>query len=129
MKEHRPIGIAAAPSRGFGEEGVVMAKLIFVVRRRADMTREQCQQAWAGEQHTSIVEKLPGLRAWRQNHVASAPGEPICDGIGELWFESQEAMEAALESAEMAAAVEDAKSFLDMERTGMVIVEEKMIVG
>jgi uncharacterized protein (TIGR02118 family) len=99
-----------------------MAKLIFVVQRRADMTREQCQQAWAGEQHTSIVEKLPGLRAWRQNHVASAPGEPICDGIGELWFESHAAMEAALGSPEMAAAVEDAKSFLDMERTGMVIV-------
>jgi uncharacterized protein (TIGR02118 family) len=106
-----------------------MAKLIFVVQRRADMTREQCQRAWAGEQHTSIVEKLPGLRAWRQNHVASAPGEPICDGIGELWFESQEAMEAALQSPEMAAAAEDAKNFLDMERTGMVIVEEKMIVG
>lgn len=106
-----------------------MAKVIFVVQRRADMTREQCLRAWAGEQHTSIVEKLPGLRAWRQNHVSSAPGEPVCEGIGELWFESQEVMEAALESPEMAAAVEDATSFLDMERTGMVIVEEKMIVG
>ncbi len=38
-------------------------------------------------------------------------------------------MEAALGSPEMAAAVEDAKSFLDMERTGMVIVEEKTILG
>jgi len=106
-----------------------MAKVIFVVQRRADTTREQCLQAWAGEQHTSIVEKLPGLRAWRQNHVVSAPGESICDGIGELWFESQEVMEAALQSPEMAAAVEDATSFLDMQRTGMVIVEENMIVG
>jgi uncharacterized protein (TIGR02118 family) len=106
-----------------------MAKVIFVVQRRAGMTREQCLEAWAGEQHTSIVERLPGLRAWRQNHVAAAAYEPICDGIGELWFESHEAMEAALESAEMAAAVEDAKRFLDMERTGMVIVEEKLVVG
>jgi len=32
-----------------------MAKVIFVVQRRADMTREQCLEAWAGEQHTSIV--------------------------------------------------------------------------
>lgn len=106
-----------------------MAKVIFVVQRRPGTTREQCLEAWAGERHTSIVQKLPGLTAWRQNHVASAPDGAICDGIGELWFESPEAMEAALASPEMAAAVEDAKSFLDMERTGMVIVEEKTIVG
>jgi uncharacterized protein (TIGR02118 family) len=106
-----------------------MAKVIFVVYGRADMTREQCLEAWAGEQHTSTVQRIPGLEAWRQNHVAAAPAEPICDGIGELWFESPGAMEAALESPEMAAAVDDAKNFLDMERTGMVIVEEKIIVG
>ena len=76
-----------------------------------------------------MVQRLPGLTGWLQNHVAAAPDEPICDGIGELWFESLEAMEAALESPEMAAAVEDAQNFLDMERTGMVIVEEKTIVG
>jgi hypothetical protein len=29
----------------------------------------------------------------------------------------------------MAAAVEDAKNFLDMERTGLVIVEEKTVLG
>jgi hypothetical protein len=29
----------------------------------------------------------------------------------------------------MGAAVEDAKNFLDMERTGMIVVEEKTIVG
>jgi EthD domain len=46
----------------------------------------------------------------------------VCGGIGELWFESDEAMTQALNSAEMAAAVEDAKNFLDMEKTGLVIV-------
>jgi uncharacterized protein (TIGR02118 family) len=105
-----------------------MAKVIFVVQRRADLTREQCLRAWAGEQHASIVEQLPGLQRWTQNHVTSAPGEPVCDGVGELWFETDEALETALNSPQMAAAVEDARNFLDMERTGLIIVEEMTFV-
>jgi hypothetical protein len=59
----------------------------------------------------------------------SAPDEAICDGIGELWFPSADAMNAALASPEMGAAVDDAKSFLDMERTGLIIVDERTILG
>jgi hypothetical protein len=49
----------------------------------------------------------------------------VCDGIGELWFDSDEVMHSALASPEMAAAVEDARTFLDMDKTGLVIVEER----
>ena len=106
-----------------------MAKVIFVLQRRADLTREQSLAQWSGEQHVAIVGKLPGLTKYVQNHVKSAPAEPVCDGIGELWFASDEQMNAALDSPEMAAAVEDAKRFLDMERTGLILVEEKNLAG
>jgi uncharacterized protein (TIGR02118 family) len=79
-----------------------MDKVIFVLHRRADLTREECLDQWAGERHVSVVKNLPGLVKWRQNHVISAPGEAICDGIGELWFTSADAMNAALASPEMA---------------------------
>ena len=69
------------------------------------------------------------MTKWVQNHVVGAPGEPTCDGVGELWFETDEVMTKALNSPEMAAAVEDAKNFLDMDRTGLIIVQEKTIVG
>jgi hypothetical protein len=46
-----------------------------------------------------------------------------------LWFESNEALQQGLNSPQMAAAVEDAKRFLDMERTGLLIVEETPIAG
>ena len=105
-----------------------MAKMIFVLHHRPDITREQCLDDWSGERHTSIVKTLPGLTKWVQNHVTPGPGEPICDGVGELWFESDDAMQAALSSPEMGAAVEDAKNFLDMERTGLILVEEKTIL-
>lgn len=106
-----------------------MGKAIFVLHRRADPTRDKCLAYWSGEHHTSIVAKLPGLTKWVQNHVRAAPGEPICDGVGELWFASDETMEQALNSPAMGAAVEDAKNFLDMDKTGLLIVEERVIVG
>jgi hypothetical protein len=55
-------------------------------------------------------------------------GEPFCDGIGELWFESAEAVPQALQSQEFAAAVEDAQSFVDFDRTGLLVVNEKATV-
>ena len=106
-----------------------MSKVIFILYRRADLSREQMAEQWSGQQHISIVNKLPGLIRWVQNHVTFAPSEPICDGIGELWFASSEAMQQALSSPEMGAAVEDAKRFLDMEKTGLILVEEKPVVG
>ena len=106
-----------------------MAKVIFILQRRPGTTREQCLDYWAGKHHASIVSKIPGLRRWVQNHVASAPAEPAaCDGVGELWFDSDDALQRALNSAEMAAAVEDAKNFLDMQKTGLVIVKEKVVL-
>ena len=106
-----------------------MAKVIFVLQRRAGLTREQALAQWSGEQHVAIVGKLPGLTRYIQNHVDAAPAEPVCDGIGELWFATGDLMNEALNSPEMAAAVEDAKRFLDMERTGMILVQEKTLVG
>ena len=106
-----------------------MSKIMFILQKRRDQTRDECLQYWSGPIDTPIVKKLPGLTKWVQNHVVGAPGEPMCDGVGELWFESDEAMTKALESPQMAAAVEDAKNFLDMDRTGLIIVQEKTIVG
>lgn len=105
-----------------------MAKVIFVLHRRPDLTAQQANEYWSGESHLSQIRKLPGLVRFVQNHVVSAPGEPVCDGIGELWFESDEAMERALSSPEMGAAVESAKNFLDMNKTGLIIVAEKVMI-
>src|SRR5689334_11789718 len=106
-----------------------MAKVIFVLQRKPGMTRQECSRTWGGDQHTSTVSKIPGLTRWVQNHVISAPGDPVCDGIGELWFDSDEVMNSALGSPQMAAAVEDARTFLDMDNTGLVIVEERPIMA
>jgi uncharacterized protein (TIGR02118 family) len=84
-----------------------MPKMIFTQQKKAGTSREACLKYWEGEQHTTIVRTIPGLAKCVQNHVISA-----CDGVGEMWFESDEAMQSALTSPAMAAAVEDAKNFL-----------------
>jgi len=100
-------------------------KVLFVLFRKPGLSHEQCLVEWSGERHTSIVKKTPGLQKWIQNHVGMLPSETSPDGIGELWFDTA----GAMESAEMAAAVEDARRFLDMERSYAVVVEEKPILG
>jgi EthD domain len=50
---------------------------------------------------------------------------PFCDAVGELWFESAEAVPQALQSQEFAAVVEDGQNFINFETMGMVMVNEK----
>jgi uncharacterized protein (TIGR02118 family) len=130
------VGLAAgasvtgiAPEMATAAEGSGGAKVVFVLFRRADLTHEQSMAEWSGNQHTSIVRKIPGLKRWIQNHPMGARNEGSPDGIGELWFESAEAMGQAMKSPEMSAAGEDAKRFLDMTRTYAIVVEEKTIVA
>ena len=104
-------------------------KVVFVLFRRTDLTHDQSMAEWSGNQHTSIVRKIPGLKRWIRNHPMGAKDEGSSDGIGELWFEGAEARDKALKSAEMSAAAEDAKRFLDMTRTYAMVVEEKTIVA
>jgi uncharacterized protein (TIGR02118 family) len=121
---------AASPTAGPAAAGGAASKVIFVLQRRADLTREQMLAEWGGERHLAYVRKLPGLVRFVQNHVVSAPSEPaVCDGVGELWFASDAAMEEALSSPEFGAGIESATRFLDMERTGLVIVEERTVIG
>ncbi len=105
-----------------------MSKIAFVLRRRPELTPEAALAAWRSPEHTALVEKIPGLVRYVQNSVVSSPGAPVCDGIGELWFRDDTALNAALSSPEMAAASEDATRFLDMKTTGLVILDEHEVI-
>jgi len=54
--------VAAAETTG-------RAKLVFVVFKRADVTREQSFAEWDGAKHVALVRRIPGLRKWVQNRV------------------------------------------------------------
>ena len=104
-------------------------KMVFVLFRRSDVTHEYCIAEWKGEPHVGLVKKVPGLTKWVHNYPTTPPGATSPDGIGELWFADMESMGSAMKSPEMAAAGDDAKRFLDFEKTFAVVVSEKTLIG
>lgn len=106
-----------------------MNKVLFVVFKSADLTHEQCLAEWNGERHISLVRKISGLKKWVLNNVTSMPSEASPDGIAELWFDNAQDLEQAMNSIEMAAAVDDAKRYLDMVKTYALVVKEKTVIG
>ena len=106
-----------------------MFKVIFLVKRRAEMSRED-YQAYSTGQHAPIVAGLPGIRRYVVNYsqAASPEEEPVHDGIVELWFDSQADFEAALASDRGQQALADQGNFLDVSKTVVLAVSEVAIV-
>lgn len=72
-----------------------MIKRVSLVRRHPDLSREEFLARWMGG-HADIVRQLPGLKGLRFGVVERwHPAEEAWDGVGEIWFESIEAAEAA----------------------------------
>jgi uncharacterized protein (TIGR02118 family) len=66
-----------------------MVKAVAFFKRRAGMAVADFQAYWLGR-HPDVVGKLPGLRRYVPSHTRVAAyrkGEPIYDGIAELWFD------------------------------------------
>lgn len=102
-----------------------MLKFMVVLYRRPNLTSAQflhhLQQV-----HAPLAKSLPGLKHYKQNHVAQDPKRkpPGWDAIVELYFENREAMEAAWASPQGAASDADLPLFADMSRTTWSVVEE-----
>ena len=70
-----------------------MKAIILLTRREGD-TVEDFRRWWL-EEHAPLARQLPGLRKLVFN---LADGEAGYDGVSELWFDSQEAFDAAYAS-------------------------------
>lgn len=122
-----------------------MIKLVFTLRRREDMTREEFQRYWR-EQHAPLVKRHADalhIRRYVQVHardtdvdeaVAGARGsEPsFYDGVAELWWDSAEELVAAFSSEAGQAAgqelLEDERRFIDLPRSPLWLGEENVVI-
>ncbi len=102
-----------------------MCKFIVVLYRRPDFTRERCL-AYLRDVHGPMAERIPGLVAYVQNHVAAdaTRRDPGWDAVIELWWDTREAMETAWRTPEGQAATDDLVEFADLSRTSWSIVDE-----
>ena len=90
-----------------------MIKRVSLVRRREGMSRDEFVAHWMGP-HAEIVKQLPGLRGLRFGVVQRwTPEDAAWDGVGELWFDSVEAADAAFATEPYASMLgDDRKLFL-----------------
>jgi uncharacterized protein (TIGR02118 family) len=106
-----------------------MVKVVVFLKRRPGMSVEEFQAYWRTT-HADIVVKLPGLRKYVQSHTLRSgyrKGEPVYDGIAELWVDDTGVLKALNGTAAYAAVQADEAKFLDRAAMGLIVTEEHVI--
>jgi uncharacterized protein (TIGR02118 family) len=122
-----------------------MVKLIFCLRRKEGLSREEFQRYWR-DTHAPLVAGhagVLGIRRYVQSHTTDTPfngalrasrgGPDEYDGVAELWWDSLETLAAGSSSTEgqvaAAALLEDERRFIDLANSPLFVVEENPVVG
>ena len=121
-----------------------MLKLVFVIRRREDLSSEEFHRYWL-EEHGPLARRLLeslGARRYVQTHAldtdlngalaASRGTAAAYDGLAEVWWDSLDALVAVSSSEEGQRAnetlTEDEAKFIDFERSSFFMTEEHPII-
>lgn len=106
-----------------------MVKAVSFFKRKPGMSVEAFQAYWRSA-HPLVVVRLPGLRRYVQSHTLVSgyrKGEPVHDGIAELWFDDTRAMRALAGTREYAAVQADEAEFIDRATMGFIVTEEHVV--
>ena len=122
-----------------------MIKLVFALRRRQDLSRDEFQRYWR-EHHAPLVRSHAGtlgIRRYVQTHtlpddvhaalrMSRGAPEPY-DGVAELWFDSLDTLGAAVATDEGQAAalalLDDERRFIDHARSPLWLAQEHPVVA
>lgn len=118
-----------------------MFKMIYCLRRKPGLSRADFQRYWR-DQHAPLVRRhapILGVRRYTQSHTVDVPmlamvsaargstGQDY-DGVAELWWDSREALFAALatDAAQRASRelLEDEATFIDLANSPVFFAEE-----
>ncbi len=104
-----------------------MLKFLVVLYRRPDVSGEEFHSILRNE-HAALAERLPGLRKYIQDHVASDPsrGHPGWDAVVELYWDDWPSMEAAWLTPEGQASTSHLAEFVDLDRSTWSVVQEEV---
>jgi uncharacterized protein (TIGR02118 family) len=106
-----------------------MVKAVSFFKRKAGMSVEDFQFYWRSR-HPDVVTKMPGVRRYVQSHTLRSgygKGEPVYDGIAEVWFDDSKAVKALAGTPEYAAVAADEAHFIDRATMGLILTEEHVI--
>lgn len=106
-----------------------MVKTVAFFKRKPGISVDAFADYWRTT-HAEIVTKLPGIRKYVQSHTLASgyrKGEPVYDGIAELWFDDTQVMRTLVQTPEYAAVRTDEGNFIDLSTMGSIITEEHVI--
>jgi len=107
-----------------------MVKVVTFLKRKSGMSVEDFQRYWR-TRHPEVVVRLPGIRRYVQSHTLASSyrkGEPVYDGIAEVWAEGTDALRAMTRSPENAGVQADEAQFIDCTTMGFLVTEEQVVV-
>ena len=107
-----------------------MVKLFEILTRKEGMTHEDFSHYWEGKHGPLVARTVPKLRRYVQNHPVRLKqgGNPPCDGIAELWYDSLQDWRASadwLKGEDGKRLLEDAGNFVDRSKWVVLVCEEK----
>jgi uncharacterized protein (TIGR02118 family) len=122
-----------------------LIKLVFTIRRREGMTRDEFQRYWRNE-HAALVEhhaEVLRIRRYVQTHAVDTDADEALagsrgseprhyDGVAELWWDGIEDLLAASTSDEgqiaANALLEDERRFIDLANSPIWLGEENIVI-
>ncbi len=109
-----------------------MIKSIGLLTRKAGLSHEDFVKHWL-EVHGPLAHAVPGVSRYVQSHIQGERTRPDIrtmdveiDGIAELWYDDQAAMERANATPEAKRLHDDGAMFIG--RIKSFVVEEKVII-
>jgi uncharacterized protein (TIGR02118 family) len=106
-----------------------MVKALTFIKRKPGMSVEDFQSYWRTK-HPRVVTALPGVRRYVQSHTLLAgyrKGEPVHDGIAEVWFDDSQALRASAAAPAYRDVQADEAKFIDRGTMGMIVTEDHVI--
>lgn len=101
-------------------------KRLGILRRKDGISHEEFVEHWL-ERHAALCMKLPNLRRYSVNFVDRGRFPHFdYDGFSELWFDSEEALVASLQSEEGKTLLADLPNFAK-DVSPIVAVEHQML--
>jgi len=106
-----------------------MLKFVVVLRRKPAWTSDQFRDYFV-RVHGPLAQKIPGLRAYKQNFPAPGPNRwpPQWDCVVELYFDDEPSMEAAWATPEGRAATADTEFLADVSASSWCVVDEIIVL-
>jgi uncharacterized protein (TIGR02118 family) len=106
-----------------------MVHLLFLMKRKPGLSRQECQRHWRGI-HAPLAQRIPGIRRYVQSHVFSVQEEePPYDGVAEIWVDDERAATTVFQTKEyLEGAYLDEPNFVDVKQVVRLRTEDHVML-